>query len=530
MNNWKLLAQVKELVEQGFGKVLIARKLDISEGKASRLIKKVKGEDILNDPGVVAQVNDMVDKGYGKTKIVKVFDDILEPEELDALIGNLKDEVSEVEDLAPKERFTKVKELMDKGFKSTDIGKALGMSDRNARYWMQKVRLNMTRANTIDKVVDMLDENADGYDIAKRFAKTPGALQSMLKKADCTFSPVDDWLKKVAKYGINLSKLKALLKIDTKERAIEILQGVFDNCFIIETPSDDGSDILLTPVVDSKGELTKLDIDVSKRPFKVSIVSHNYMVMKIDDDLDADEITVIDLTDIHVGAKKFRRAEFKAIIEFVKNTPGCFVLIGGDVIEAITKVSVGDPAEQEESINEQVIDFIELVLPIADRLICEEWGNHCGGRTEKAAQVDLARTIATILKIPYFRERVIIDMHWRGTMKRISLAHKYGKALRKAQIETAVERVMSWSNFKIDCFFSGHTHESFYFPKNVMTLMPGKGMVTHRYFICNGGSFLGRGDTYASREDYPPTPQDIVYYIFDENGNDRAGSLMMDSD
>lgn len=527
--------QVRNLVEQGYGKVIIARKLSISEGKASRLIRKVKGHDMVNDPGIIAQVTDMVEKGFNVSKIEKVLEGALSPDEVKEVVSLVHQELPDApepieDDLTdPKVRFAVVKNLMDQGYKSTHIGKVLGVSDRNARYWMQKVRLNLTRSTNIDKVVDMLDADSDAYDIAKRFSKTPNAALSMIKKAEGTFSPVGDWVKKVAKYGVLLSRLKQQFKVSSKEKALAILEENFPNCFIIETVVDDG-DVLFTPVVNSKAELTKLDIDVNKRPFKVGIVSHNYVVIKIDDDIPAENIMIIDLTDIHVGAKKFRRKEFMEVIEFVRTTPGCFVLLGGDVIEAITKVSVGDPSDQIENLNEQVIDFIELVLPIADRILVEEWGNHCGGRTEKAAQLDLARTIATMLKVPYFRERVIIDVHWRGVMKRISLAHKYGKALRKAQIETSIERIMSWSNFKIDCFFSGHTHESFHFPKNVMTLVPGKGMVTHRYFICNGGSFLGRGDTYASREDYPPTPQDVVYYTFDAEGNDAAGSIRMDSD
>lgn len=63
-----LISKVKELVDQGFGRVVIARKLKISDGQATRLIRKVKGHDLKVDAGVIAQVTDMMAKGFGRNQ------------------------------------------------------------------------------------------------------------------------------------------------------------------------------------------------------------------------------------------------------------------------------------------------------------------------------------------------------------------------------------------------------------------------------------------------------------------------------
>ncbi len=173
---------------------------------------------------------------------------------------------------------------------------------------------------------------------------------------------------------------------------------------------------------------------------------------------------------------------------------------------------------------------IVTTAPVADRIIVKSWGNHCGGRTEKAAQYDLARTIASMLKVPYFRERGIIEIHWRGQMKRISLTHKYGNAFRKAQIEASIEKIRSWSSYEVSVYFSGHNHDAFTLDKQTEVLVPGHGLKSSRYYICNGGSFLGRAGTYAAREGYGPTPQDVVYYGFNDQGQDFIGKLQIDSE
>ena len=429
--------------------------------------------------------------------------------------------------------LAKVKDLVSQKKGRVIIARELNISDSMAFRLIKEVRGSnpqlepASKSTVADTVKQMLDEEADVYDIAKSLNRSVSSTITLVKKATNKYSPAEDWMKKAAKSGVLFSKLKSELKIKDIDRAVEILEENFPGCFVVRSKAENG-DVVLTPVTDSQSYLERLDVTTKDRPFKVSMVSSNYLVVKVDDNIPADKLTIYDLTDIHVGAAKFRREEFKAVVEQIKNDPGGLVLLGGDSIEAAHKLSVADPLEQTENINEQVNDFIQLVIPISDRLIASSWGNHCGGRFEKYTQMDLSRVIASMLKVPYFRERSIIDVHWRGTMKRLSLAHKYGNALRWPQIESAVEKIMSWSNYKIDCFYSGHNHESRFVPKNIDILVPGRGLQTSRYFICNGGSFLGRRETYASKEDYPPTPQDVVYYGFDGEGNDFAGMIQLD--
>jgi predicted transcriptional regulator len=481
---------VRALIKKGYGRYLVARALNVPESVARSMIKKVRSLD--NKPLPTP------------TNVGVVTED----------------------------KQKEIEQLVSEGLGRASISKITGISTSSVYRYLAKLKEGKTsvtvkRALELDEMVE--DRGMDVYDLSKKLKFSPKTIVRNLRKLNDTYTPAEDWIRAATKTGVSFSTLQRELQIKTKEKALEALKEAFPGSFIIETPVD-GGDVFFTPVKDSKRDLNKFNVEVNARPFDISVVNHNYVVVKFHDDLDVDDITIVNLTDIRVGANKFRRQLFKDVVEMIRTTPGVFVVLGGDSLEVITKACVADPAEQSESINEQVTDLLELLSPITDRIIAQVYGNHCSGRTEKASQFDLARLIANMLKVPYSRERMIIDAHWGGTMKRISLTHNYGKAMSKMQIENAVDRIQASSDYKVDVFFSGHNHASFITDRQIESLVPGRGLVVSRFFIENGGSFLGRSDTYASREGYRPTPQDTVFYTFNKAGEDDAGKIVIDSD
>ena len=55
--------------------------------------------------------------------------------------------------------------------------------------------------------------------------------------------------------------------------------------------------------------------------------------------VEADKAYLVVLSDIHQGAN--HREYFKSIIDFILSIPNCYVIIGGDSTDSITKSSVG---------------------------------------------------------------------------------------------------------------------------------------------------------------------------------------------
>jgi orotate phosphoribosyltransferase-like protein len=254
MNPFELLNQVKELVDQGFGRVVIARKLNISDGKATRLIRKVKGENLVIDPGVVAQVTDMLEKGFSHYRIESQLSDILTRLELESVMEKIREDnpdLLEPLQMTSRDKFQLVKELLEQQYTNTQIAGHLNCSRQSAEYWINKVKMNFTRPSSIDTVRDMLDSESDGYDVAKRFNKSVQGASSMIKKAECLFSPIDEWVKKVSVNGVKLSRLKQNLPGITQDKASQIIKDNFPNCFVITRELADG-DVVFTPVHDSK--------------------------------------------------------------------------------------------------------------------------------------------------------------------------------------------------------------------------------------------------------------------------------------
>jgi len=335
--------------------------------------------------------------------------------------------------------------------------------------------------------------------------------------------PIVDWVRSNAAHGVTLSYLKSQLEIPGPARARQILGEVFPERFLVETKIP--GDIHFLPVQSSVRDVEWIsDVTrIQKKCFAYHVNSDaNYMICRFEDRLRGNELRIYHLTDVHVGSCFFRKELFQKVINEILADPCAFALLGGDMMEIITKASVADPSEQYLNNNEQVVEFIKMVMPIAHKILGYSWGNHDGGRTEKAAEVDLARIAAAMLQVPYFRTRATIDIYWRGVRRTLSLTHRYGhSAFSIAQIERKVREIMGYSPYEIHAFLSGHTHNSFVLPIDISALAPGVGFVTKRIYIGNGGSFTRQIGSYTEKAGYAPTPQDMLVYRFTDKGVDK---------
>ena len=423
-----------------------------------------------------------------------------------------------------------ITKLLKEGLGVRAISKTLGITQYAARNEIAQVReadktipiaKHRSQAEVKELVIDL---GYDYYSIGKETKQTPKAVDTSVRRSHGQYTPMQDWVKKAAQSGISFSELKKSLKGISEKRAKEIIQENFPDCFIVETKL--AGDTHFTPVTDSSKKHEWLNIDTSKKQFRYHVNDdQNYMSIKFDDELPGKQIKIFDITDIHIGSKAFRSDLLQRIISTIEKDPMAFFVIGGDLIEAITKASVADPNEQYESLNEQAVEAVKTFMPIAHKCLAIETGNHDSGRTEKTAQFDLARLMAQMLKVPYFRVRVIIDLNFRGVDKRISLAHNYGKALKLPQVVAAVHKIYSEILYPVHCWFSGHNHCSFVVPGEVTMLVPGKGFEQIRYYVANGGSFIKYTGTYAEQAGYARSTQDIVYFTFDDENNHTAGSI-----
>lgn len=164
-------------------------------------------------------------------------------------------------------------------------------------------------------------------------------------------------------------------------------------------------------------------------------------------------IKVWAIADVHLGSAECDLEGFRAFLSRVEQDNDSFIVIAGDMCDnAIT----GSPSHvYGASPREQINQAVELLRPVADRILCMVSGNH-ELRTRKAADIDPMEVIACKLDLAHLyrenmafvrvnlRQGAICDTHNLLVMHGASPAKK-----RKMHIEG------------VDVFISGHTHDPY---------------------------------------------------------------------
>lgn len=168
------------------------------------------------------------------------------------------------------------------------------------------------------------------------------------------------------------------------------------------------------------------------------------------------KVELIHLTDLQIGAKSFKEKRFIEYREWILSDPDRFVLLGGDIIDAATVLSVASPYSNTKEPIFQVEDAVELIKPLRGRILGSVGGNH-ERRTVKAFG-DAGRLIATLLKIPYSCGVQNIDIcYGKHQPFKISLHHGIGAARTKGAKMNMLHRFMGQGDSQV--YLVGHLHD-----------------------------------------------------------------------
>ena len=87
-------------------------------------------------------------------------------------------------------------------------------------------------------------------------------------------------------------------------------------------------------------------------------------------------VEFLPLSDMHIGSPFFNDALFKQYIDYIKAAPNRYCVLNGDMMDVVTKCSVGDIYRQKYSPREQIEVTEKALLPIKDRIWGIITGNH----------------------------------------------------------------------------------------------------------------------------------------------------------
>jgi predicted MPP superfamily phosphohydrolase len=113
----------------------------------------------------------------------------------------------------------------------------------------------------------------------------------------------------------------------------------------------------------------------------------------------AERIEILPMADLHLGDSM---ADFKLImerIEYIKNTPNVYCILGGDLMDTAICSSIGDTYGANLQPMEQLKQCVKIFDPIKDKILAVLPGNH-ENRVYKSDGIDMTEIMCAQLGIP----------------------------------------------------------------------------------------------------------------------------------
>lgn len=237
-------------------------------------------------------------------------------------------------------------------------------------------------------------------------------------------------------------------------------------------------------------------------------------------------ITLIPVGDVHLGNINCDLKKFKETIEYIKNKKNCYVILMGDLCDAI--LMNGDRRFDPDTISPEFknrigdLAFAEFeamkkyLLPIKEKILVSIRGGHeevlkqkyntdFHGWLIKELGVEDGGYISFLViklnrKQKFHSENIIILIHHGVTASRYTGAKV-----------NFIERLSSDFVFDIVCL--GHSHDLFVTSKNRISVA-GKSIKEKKVYFVSTGSFLRtytKGNVcYGERSLYPPTKTGVA--------------------
>lgn len=193
------------------------------------------------------------------------------------------------------------------------------------------------------------------------------------------------------------------------------------------------------------------------------------------------DITIVPISDVHLGSPGCMEQEFISFIKTVKDTPNMYLCLGGDLIDNGTRSGVTNVFRATMPPSQQKKEMANILSEVRDRILCFVPGNH-ERRSGKDADDDPCYDIAAKLDLEHlYRENVAFvkiqlgkKERENGTMtegsKRPSymlvVTHGAGGGILTGGAVNRGER-FGYVIDGMDALIVGHTHKPF-------TTQPGK--------------------------------------------------------
>lgn len=236
-------------------------------------------------------------------------------------------------------------------------------------------------------------------------------------------------------------------------------------------------------------------------------------------DPSASKLHVLLLNDLHIGAESADIALLDRAIDFAKqNKHNTRILLNGDYIEGVTKLSKGEIYTQRLSPKEQIDAVVDKLEPVKDLIDGITIGNH-DWRVEQETSLDPVEMIARYLGIreKYLGSRGIVAFKWGDAFYSVDMHHGTGGGGTVASVENNMKRI--WKS-DADIMYTGHWHKEFAKPIKRFRIDRDTCEVIEekRWMVC-GNTILNTAE-YAKRGAFEESFPSLAYLTLDGRQRD----------
>ena len=231
------------------------------------------------------------------------------------------------------------------------------------------------------------------------------------------------------------------------------------------------------------------------------------------------DITVIPISDVHLGSQECMEQEFIKFIQTVKETPNVYLILGGDLIDNGTRSGVSNIFRATMPPSQQKKEMANILRDVSDRILCFVPGNH-ERRSGKDADDDPVYDIAAKLDLEHlYRENIAFVKVQLGKKERPSgsqtagsmrptytlvVTHGAGGGILTGSAVNRNER-FGYVIDGMDALIVGHTHKPYTTQPGKIKIDPFNNKVSVKPFkVISSTSWLQWGG-YAAQKMLLPT-------------------------
>lgn len=306
-----------------------------------------------------------------------------------------------------------------------------------------------------------------------------------------------------------LYRLKSLAPLRKKYEGLNLFQQINDKgekVYILLPEAKKGLEI------GKKDWSYHLGMDVDDTP-------QPYILVQLPDF--KNKLNIAPLFDVHYGNIAHRKDKFLSYLKWIKDTPNVYVILGGDLVENALDDGRGMTYDQNKNPQTQLDDMVEMLTPIAHKVLVATSGNH-EWRTYKKTGIDFMKIICDRLTIPYFAGPLLLSILANGHKWSFYVSHGFGNSQTKGGKMNMASKPKNFTS-DVQFFVQGHVHDAIAEAETCLVEDPIHCRLKYMtQWIVIAPSFLRWSNTYAYRAGYKPPSKGGIALELEADGDYRA--------